>query len=345
MREGGIRSGIHPFSNLANYANDDCCVLMARQRIFFSKKQSYWDRYKVKIASTSFAILVWFLIVIGETFDYVTDIPISAETVNQDYIVTKPIPAKAKIHIKGQGMALLGFLLFREGNVNLNFEWKAGTQRIQLSENNVNFPGSTQKIMLIDLIEPTQVDITIEQLVTKTVPIINKTEVVTMRGYTVVGDILLEPQKCDIRLPKSKIDSVSSIFTDAVKWERRKYQLKEQVNLIVPKDAVDMSVKRVNVFADVQKLMEKKINRVPVSVINQPSNMTAIVIPSQLSLTAIGGVNIVSLITESDVKAYIDYQKYRNSEQRDIPAYIEPIPHVKFTDISPQRFKVVLERR
>ena len=318
---------------------------MVRQRIFFTKKQSYWNRYRVKIASTSFAVLVWFLIVTGETFDYVTDIPISAETVNQDYIVTKPIPAKAKIHIKGQGLALLGFLLFREGNVDVNFEWTAGTQRIQLSENNVTFPGSTQKITLIDLIEPTLVDITIEQLVTKTVPIINKTEVVTLKGYTVVGDILLEPQKCDIRLPKSKIDSVSSILTDAVKWEKIKYSLKEQVDLIMPQEAVDMSAKRVNVFADVQKLMEKKLGRIPVSVINPPFNMTAIVIPSQLSLTAVGGVDIVSHITESDIKVYIDYQKYHNSERGDIPAYIEPIPHVKFTDISPQRFKVVLEKR
>jgi hypothetical protein len=345
MEEGGIRSGNHPFSNLANCANDDCCVLMSRQRIFFAKKQSYWNRYKVKIASTFFAILVWFLIVIGETFDYITDVPISAETVSHDYIVTKPIPAKAKIHIKGQGMALLGFLLFREGSVDLNFEWKPGSQRIQLNENNVNLPSSSQKIMLIDLIEPTQVDITIEQLVTVTVPIINKTEVATLKGYTVVGDILLEPQTCEIRLPKSKVDSASSVFTSTVKWQRVKYPVKEQVSLIVPKNVVDMSVKRVNVNADVQKLMEKKINRVPVSVINQPPNMTAIVIPSQLSLTVVGGVDIVSLVTESDVKAYIDYQKYRASEQRDIPAYIEPIPHVKFTDISPQRFKVVLERR
>ena len=168
---------------------------------------------------------------------------------------------------------------------------------------------------------------------------------VTLKGYTVVGDILLEPQKCDIRLPKSKIDSVSSILTDAVKWEKIKYSLKEQVDLIMPQEAVDMSAKRVNVFADVQKLMEKKLGRIPVSVINPPFNMTAIVIPSQLSLTAVGGVDIVSHITESDIKVYIDYQKYHNSERGDIPAYIEPIPHVKFTDISPQRFKVVLEKR
>ena len=90
--------------------------------------------------------------------------------------------------------------------------------------------------------------------------------------------------------------------------------------------------------------MEKRISRVPVSIINLPPGMRAIVIPSHLSLTVDGGVNRVGPLSDKDITAFIDYAKHQHSKEQDFPAYIKPIPDIRFRDVEPQRFKIVLER-
>jgi hypothetical protein len=101
---------------------------------------------------------------------------------------------------------------------------------------------------------------------------------------------------------------------------------------------------RTTCFVDVQKLMEKRIHKIPVRVTNIPGNVKAIVIPSHFSLVVQGGVNLVAPITEKDIVAFIDYRRYRNAKENDYPAYIEPIPGIEFRDYDPKRFKVILER-
>ena len=317
-----------------------------KQRILFTSRATFWKRYKVKIASTIFAIFIWFLIVTGDTFDYYTSIPIETDTIYENYIITNSLPMGGRIHLRGDGMTLLGFLLFKDGNLKLEHDWAPGAQKIFPTEKNVDLRGASRKLTVIDLVEPKEIDLEIEELVTQDIPVLNQVKIGTVKGYTIVGDIKIIPDIIRIRGPKSALDTLQNIFTASDKWENLKFPIDKEIEVHPPRDIkiVDIIPKKVSIIADIQKLMEKRISRVPVSIINLPPGMRAIVIPSHLALTVDGGVNKVGPLEDTDIIAFIDYGKLQHSQEQDFPAYIKPIPDIRFRDIEPQRFKMVLER-
>jgi hypothetical protein len=66
--------------------------------------------------------------------------------------------------------------------------------------------------------------------------------------------------------------------------------------------------------------------------------------PATLSLVAEGGVNVISILSEKDITAYIDYSRHQESADASFPAYLEPVAGVRYRDVIPKRFKVILEK-
>jgi YbbR domain-containing protein len=320
--------------------------MMAKHRILYRKqKESFWERYKLKIASTLFAILVWFLIITGGTFEYVTTIPIKPPVTQQDYIITNDIPDNATIRLRGQGTVLLAYLIFREGRLFLDFNWSLGVQTVNTSKQNILLTGNAKNLTVLELIEPETIRLQVEELIQKTLPVKPGFTLHTRPGYTIVGDIQLSPPRVTIQGPKSLVDSCQFVETREYTWKDVKFPINKEIDLKRPSHPkLELLQQQVTVHANVQKLMEKTIERIDVQVINLPQNADALVIPSTVSLVVEGGVNVVTQITASDIRATIDYRASQKTGNKDFPVTIEPIPEVRFRDINPKRFKVVLDR-
>jgi len=315
------------------------------KRIPAASGKYIWRRHKAKIASTLVAVLVWFLIVTGGTFDYVATVPIEIPRVHENLIITNSIPESAQIRLRGQGMTILAYLLFREGRLQLNFHWQEGKRVNHPTKDDVILMGSAKDLMLLELLEPDSIPLEIEELTVKEVPAISQITLKPHAGYTIVGETVLDPSTIPIKGPKSLIETCDSVLTIADLWQDLRRPLKKQVELLQPgNDQVELLIQKVWIIADVQKLMEKKIVGVPVTAVNLPEKINALVIPSHLSLVVEGGVNVVSSITEKDITAYVDLQRYPQDKSHDYFAYIEPLPEIRFRDIEPKRFKVVFEK-
>ncbi len=316
-----------------------------KKNILFSREKNVWVKHKIKITSTLIALFIWFLIVTGGTFDYIVSIPISCPNNDQNYILINEIPKMGRVQLRGQGIHLLTYMAFHEGRLILEPEWAPGKKVEYPTERDIILTGNAQKLQVLKLIEPDSIELKIEKLIVKELPIQNNVKILTQAGYTLVGDIKIEPDLALLKGPKSVIDTFKTISTDNVVLENLKFPVHKQINLLSP-DIENLSLlnQKVTISADIQKLMEKKIINIPVDVVNLPSNVSALVIPSHFSLVIQGGVNVVFPINEKDIEAYIDYKKHRNPSRQDYPAYIKPIPGIRFRDIEPKRFKVILER-
>ncbi len=247
--------------------------------------------------------------------------------------------------LRGQGIHLLTYMIFNEGRIILEPDWVTGKKVEYPTEKNIVLTGNAKKLQVLKLIKPDSIELQIEKLVVKELPIQINIKILPRAGYTLVEDIKIEPELALIKGPKSVIDTFKTINTENLVFENLKYPVRKQINLISPKiENLSLLNQKVTIFADIQKLMEKKIINIPVNVINLPPNVSALVIPSHFSLVIQGGVNVVFPINEKDIEAYIDYKKHRSPNRQDYPAYIKPIPGIRFRDIEPKRFKVILER-
>ncbi|HPI73778.1 MAG TPA: hypothetical protein PLZ01_10235, partial [bacterium] len=114
---------------------------------------------------------------------------------------------------------------------------------------------------------------------------------------------------------------------------------------VSPDQRIELSPAVTKFSQDVQKLMEKRISRIPIRVINAPEGVSAFAIPATLSLIAEGGVQRIATLTEKEINAYIDFPRAAEHGGSDYLAYVDPLPGVRFRSIEPKRFKVILERK
>lgn len=289
------------------------------------------------------AIIIWFLVVTGDQYEYRTTIPIQISPTNPDYIITSPVPEHATILVYGSGKLLFSFMLFREGRMRLNIDWEPGTKIILPSEEDIFLSGNAAELDLRRLISPDTIKLTIERKITRDVPVLNNIQLKPAPGYTIVGDVVIEPVSVEIRGPQSAVQAVDSIYTQTIVVDDLKYPYRETFPLIEPaNENMELLTKEVTIAADIQKLMEKTLNDVPVTVRYLPQHYDAIVIPSQISVTIQGGVELVTQVQRQDIDAYIEYHAALDSAGKEFSVNIDPIEGIEFRDIEPDRIKVSL---
>jgi hypothetical protein len=310
------------------------------------KKQPFFQRYKIHIAATGFAVLIWLLVVSNNIYDYEIQIPIDIPAVQSHYLITSELPSQARIKVRGQGMALFAFILFREGRLELNLEWGPGEKVLYPRTQDVVLSGGAHSISVLQLIEPLEIPVVIEEMSVRTLPITSRIEIQPLAGYTLVGDVKLEPAEVVVRAPSSVMQKIGAVATVARTFEKIKTGISGEILLDSPdpRKAI-LQPARVAFKADIQKLMEKRIEHIPVSVRNLPEGYRAIVLPATLSLTAEGGVSLIAPLTEKEVIAYVDYARQPETNGQSTPAYIVPVHGVRYRDIEPKRFKVILEHQ
>ncbi|MBN1560760.1 YbbR-like domain-containing protein [candidate division KSB1 bacterium] len=318
---------------------------MAFNRTLFKRETNFWQQHKIKIASTLVAIFIWFLVVTDEVYEYETTIPIEISQKNPDYIITSKIPAKARIILQGSGRYLVGFMLFREGRLRLDINWTAGEHILLPTRENIFLSSNTRKLVVRQLLGPDSIQYKIERLVAAKIPVRNTITLKPMPGYTIVGDIILEPDSIRVQGPEKAVAQLDSVNTQNLTRDNLKFRIHEHVPLLPPADKqITLLDPHVTLAADVQRLLEKVIPQVPVTVRYLPQNIDALVHPSHISLKVQGGMQIISPLNANDINAYVEYQATPDSILTNIPISIEPIPGVSFRDKSSERVKITFIR-
>ena len=302
-------------------------------------------KYRVLLTSFLLAVVIWFLVVIENQFEYVIKIPIVSTNLMSNTVISSELPKNARIRVRARGRSLLRLLLFREAKLLVDLHREVGRQVLSLSSENILLRSSPDDVKVLELISPDTVTVVIEHLKKKMIPVISDISIKTVPGYTIVGNITLNPDSVSIEGPASRIENYHSITTKNKTFEKIKFPIEEEVELNRPSDKrVRLLITKVAIHADIQKLMEKSLSGIPVEIRGVPANMKAIVIPSHLSITLEGGVNLLTEITKDDVVAYVDLRKEWTTREQGHPAYIETPNGVRYRDVKPKYFKVVLEK-
>ena len=318
---------------------------MAANRKLWTKGKDLWDRHKVKIAATLFAVFIWFLVVTGDNYEHRTTIPIEITQPNPNYIISSPTPPEAAVQLQGTGKHLFSFLLFRQGRLLVNIDKEPGSYVVRPTDNDISLSGSAKRLFS-RLLWPDTIVVKIEKLVTRKIPVINNIDLKPQPGYTIVGEVIYEPDSVRVRGPENSVRALDSLHSEIVQINDLKHPFSGTFAIVhPPNEQISILDPELAVEADIQKLLEKTITNVPVTVRYLPSQIDALVTPAQLSLKIQGGVNVVFPITNKNINAYIEYRQELEGQSKDFPIIIEPIPGIRFRDIKPDRFKVRLVRR
>ena len=305
---------------------------------------SILKNYKIKIVVIIIAIFIWFFVETENNYKYSFEIPIQITNLSPGKIITNEKPNHVKATLWGKGRELLALILSRKLQYNFDLTNVNESRLFIFDKKNVRFPHASN-IEILNIIEPDSVYLKIENLEHKKVPVKTEIRIIPIQGYIIVNGIQLQPDSVCLTGAKTGLDSVSYIRTEQLVYKEVKRDLKKKIKLINPEvKNVWPKQSELYFFADVQKILEKPIAEIPIKIVNKPSQVEVIVIPSSLNLTLIGGVDLLLPITNMDIPAYIDYLKVRDSKEKYHLAYINKPDGVRIKDIKPKRFKVIVKK-
>ncbi len=297
--------------------------------------------FKIKAVAVILAVSIWFFVETENNYQYSFKIPVTISNLLADRMITNEIPTHVKISVWGKGQDILSLFINREFKYHIDLTDVKESINFPLSKNNVRLRRASN-IEILNLIKPESIYFNIESIEEKKVAIKNEIEIIAVPGYMLVYDLKLEPDSITITGAKSSLDCVNVVQTEKVVYKKVKQDIRKKVKLVKP-DIRNIWFKNdeVHFSADIQKLMEKEFVDIPVNIINKPINVNLLVIPSTLTLTLIGGVDVLLKIDNDNLFAYIDYSKIQGKLTDDHLAYIEKPETVRIKNVEPKHFKVI----
>jgi len=297
--------------------------------------------YQIKLFILAFAILLWFYVSLEDTYEYNISVRIVPINVRSNYVIVNDYPKEVLVKFRGKGKSLFA-LKSSDRKIRLDLSRYRRLAIFRLRPEMVEIP-PTLSVQVVQIIRPDTVVFKLERKSEKNLRVVPNVSVSLEPGYTIVGAIKTEPSAVHISGPKSVVDTLSVIYTRKLFFSHVKSDVSGNVRLeSIPNRFVSIVPQMVHYRIDVQQLGEKTIKDIPVHLIHAPRNKQARVIPSTISVTIEGGVNLLDTITTKDINVYIDY-KQRGVGRSNYKAIIELPPETRFSNAFPHTFKVIVE--
>ena len=299
------------------------------------------DNLAIKIGAILIALFLWFHAVTEQEYEVKREVPIQIIGTPGDLILSQPIPEEASIRLRGKGKQLI-IPYFSPVRVLVP---AAGAERgpltVALSGENVDITHGNGTA-LTDIVSPRRLDLTFDTLARKQVPVQSRITLAPLDGYVQVGPITFSPDSVLVTGPAQFVNLIVSVQTDSLVYSGLKEPVTDQVHLVDPEGFnVTYIPHQIEARSQIQRLVQRTVEGIPVTLTNIPRGLSAHLEPGTLSVTISGGEDYLEALTKDSFSAFADYGRAGRRASVRINARINLPPEVELISASPQTFKVV----
>ena len=288
--------------------------------------------------------IIWFYAVTEKYYEQPFRVAVVPINVHPEYVIANDYTKSVTVLFRGKGRTLL---LLMKQRIEVPADLKQSTRPftvVQLSLEKIRVPTSFMELEPLKFVDKDTIEFRLERLTRRRVPVHGRIRVVPKSGYTVVGDLEIKPAHVLISGPESMVLGVDSLETEFVEVDSAVSDVVGDAALINPRpEKLQLEVQSVHYRVLVQRLGEKTLEGVPVRVINVPVGRRARVRPPTLAVHLIGGRDFLAKIGPKDITAYVDYRRYLQTGETLLPANIEVPDHLRFDEVKPRRFRLIVE--
>lgn len=289
------------------------------------------------------ALIFWFFIKLSKS--YTEDFSFKLHyDLKEDLAFVEMPPSTLRTTIEGRGWDMLYLSVF--GNTNqLSFPVvETGNIRINRTAIlNTLSAWLDNPMFKIQSLSIDQLNLELETLSKKKVPIRVSGNIITAPNYALVGPVVLQPDSVLLIGAPSILELYQEWETTEQQFENLKGTLQKTVALKSPADkTLTIRPQQVSLEAPVQAITEKRLF-IPIQALNPPTDSFTI-FPKQVQVTFTVGVGDYQNINKEAFEAVIDYDKIRNGgDQRGIPINIRKVPEsVKLINYTPKTAEILI---
>ena len=262
-----------------------------------------------KIVVILSAVVLWFLIVSGQTYIGVVDIPLSVYEPREDMTMGGVLPKTVKVRVEGTGRGLYFKQWTSKSSLILDVGAINNDQRISLKNYFRERPNQVRlqsDMTFLEVVYPDSIDILIDKKVDKVIPVNIRTDIKVRSGFIQVN----EPDVQEVVLsgPEKLLAQIDQCETEMLEGDNVDMSFTKEVHVINPNsELIKIEPEKLDVNILVEMIGERSILSIPVSVKNKPADLDIQFIPNNVSLRITGGNDQIQSLKAEDFSVYFDY--------------------------------------
>ena len=261
--------------------------------------------------------VLWFMNALSKDYTTTVSYPVKFIHLPENQFLSGGAPADFTLTVRGKGFALLQHKILAYSPVEidisqiiLNAEKSSGTYKI--TSRNLLGTLSTQvsSDITISEIKPEMLEIVLDSLSTKTVPVEIDLNVDFVSQMHLKNKVSTNPDKVEITGPSIVLDNISAVKTKVNISNKLNTSIQQEIDLIHP-EKTTIVPEKVTISIEVEKYTEKEL-KVPVEIFNKPADVQLKLFPSEIKLYCSVGLSRFDSVKAADFGIAVDYNSIIN---------------------------------
>jgi len=266
-------------------------------------------KYRYHIAITSFLLssVLWLSLNLNQVYEIERTIPVNIR-INRPYAVSGNVPLNLEVRFRGVGWNLIR--LFTSFNLEFNYDINARNKEQftiltkEYLENNLMLSQGLN----ITTVYPETLFVKIENYEEKYVKLLPNLEIIPRDGYQVVGKPVLDPDSVKVGGGEDLLKKLDYIYTKYILFENVNSSIIRNITLSDSlANIISVSQNEVRLNVNIELTAEKEFGNIVLTVPNTPDDKDVLLIPQTVTIQLKGGVNQLSLVDASRIRAFIDF--------------------------------------
>jgi len=202
----------------------------------------------LKLLSLCFAMTLWVAVASETSSEIGIEVPLEYHNVPPQMEITSDAANTVEVRLRGAANVVKDITPKQVSTTVDLSNVTPGERTVMLTAQNVQAPFGTEVIR----INPSQVRISLEQTVSKMVPVVPTTQGQPADGFE-VGKVMVSPASVRVQGPESRISSVNSVSTAPIDLSGKRAFLQQSQGLEVPDPQLRIQPPKIDVRVEIRK--------------------------------------------------------------------------------------------
>jgi YbbR domain-containing protein len=305
-------------------------------------------RVVVFLICLGIATTLWLLNALGKDYDATVSYPVKFANPPVNRFLANSTPVKLDIKIEGQGFTILRYkmsslspIVLDIEQITTNLEPNSGTYKVPGKNLIGTISGMFSSEIQINDITPEIIEIVLDSLITKTVPVELDVNVEFVPQFNLKNPIKTVPDEINITGPAIALEKISAIKTKVNITNKLETDFRQEIELIHP-EKTTIQPEKVNLTIEVEKYTEKEL-KIPVEIIHKPEKMRIKLFPSEVKVLFTVGLSRFETIKPTDFGVSVDYNSMvDNVNNLNILIYKKP-GFIQGVRLNPEKVEFLIE--
>ena len=298
------------------------------QRNFEFLRLRFPQKKRLRFFSFFFAIsfLFWIITKLSNTYSSSIEFAVNFVDIPNLVILDQHHKTKVKADITASGFELLIYQFFNNKiNVSIeNANFKGDLAKVDLMVQKFNLQQQLYQNAKLNLITPTQLSFSFNELKRKKIPVIPPVNVKFKPGYDRSTDWVIEPDSIWVYGVSQKVDTLKGLFIESLSNDYIENDINENVKLL-PINQIKYETEKVLLKTVVKRFTEKSFETL-INIKNLPDSLAIKLFPQSLKVTFLVLIDKAEGISAGDFKFVCDFNKAQTTKKNTLDVFLDIQP-------------------